>query len=265
MSLAEKLERLKSTIAGCKSAVIAFSGGVDSSLACAVAHEVLGERAVAVTAVSPTYPPGEIDVAKEVANRIGIRHLIIETDELDDPKFVSNPIDRCYFCKGELLGKLDEIRKKLGFKKILDGTNHDDLSDFRPGSRALEEFGVMSPLALAGIGKEEVRQLAADYGLPNSDKPANPCLASRIPFGSRITPERLKRIAKAEGFLHSLGFRVVRVRDHGDLARVEVAKSELEKAFKLKDEVVKNLKQLGYTFVTLDLEGYRSGSLNPQS
>jgi len=264
MSLDEKLENIKSIISGCGSAVIAFSGGVDSSLVCAVAREVLGDRAVAVTAVSPTYPPGEINVAKEVAKRIDIRHLIIETGELDDPKFVSNPVDRCYLCKGELLGKLDRIRKKLGFKKILDGTNHDDLSDFRPGFRALKEFGVVSPLALASIGKEEVRQLALKYGLPNSDKPANPCLASRIPFGSKITPERLKRIAKAEEFLCSLGFMVVRVRDHGDLARVEVAKSELEKALKLGEEIVENLKRLGYTFVTLDLEGYRSGSLNPQ-
>jgi uncharacterized protein len=191
--------------------------------------------------------------------------MTIETGELDDPKFVSNPIDRCYLCKGELLGKLDRIRKKLGFKEIIDGTNHDDLSDFRPGFRALKEFGVVSPLALASIGKEEVRQLAVKYGLPNSDKPANPCLASRIPFGSKITKERLKRIAKAEEFLCSLGFKVVRVRDHGDLARVEVAKSELEKALKLGDEIVENLKRLGYTFVMLDLEGYRSGSLNPKN
>jgi len=264
MSLAKKLKHLKSIIARCESAVIAFSGGVDSSLVCAVAHEVLGERVIAVTAVSHTYPPGEIDVAKEVAKRIGIKHMIIETGELDDPKFIANPIDRCYLCKGELLGKLDDVRKKFGFKKILDGTNHDDLSDFRPGFRALEEFGVMSPLALAGIGKEEVRQLAAGYGLPNFDKPANPCLASRIPFGCTITQESLDRIAKAEGFMHSLGFRVVRVRDHGDLARIEVAKSELEKAFMLKNEMEKNLKRLGYTFVTLDLEGYRSGSLNPK-
>ena len=264
MSLDEKLERLKSIISGCESAVIAFSGGVDSSLVCAVAREVLGDRAVAVTAVSPTYPPGEIEMAKEVAKRVDIKHLIIETNELDDPKFVSNPVDRCYFCKSELLGKLDEIRKKLGFKKILDGTNYDDLSDFRPGSRALGEFEVVTPLALAGLGKEEVRQLAADYGLPNADKPANPCLASRIPFGSMITSEKLKRIAGAESFLRSLGFKVVRVRDHGDLARVEVGKFELERAFNLGGEIVENLKRLGYRFVTIDLEGYRSGSLNPQ-
>jgi uncharacterized protein len=264
MSLAKKMEQLKSIIARCESAVIAFSGGVDSSLVCAVAHEVLSERVVAVTAVSHTYPPGEIDVAKEVAKRIGIKHMIIETGELDDPKFIANPIDRCYSCKGELLGKLDDVRKKFGFKNILDGTNHDDLSDFRPGFRALEKFGVMSPLALAGIGKEEVRQLAEEYGLPNFDKPANPCLASRIPFGCQITKESLERIAKAESFMHSLGFRIVRVRDHGDLARIEVAKSELEKAFMLKNDVEKNLKRLGYRFVTLDIEGYRSGSLNPK-
>jgi uncharacterized protein len=264
MSLDKKMEQLKSIIARCESAVIAFSGGVDSSLVCAVAHEVLGERVIAATAVSHTYPPGEIDVAKEIAKRIGIKHMIIKTCELDDPKFIANTIDRCYLCKGELLGKLDDMRKKFGFKNILDGTNHDDLSDFRPGSRALEEFGVTSPLALAGIGKEEVRQLAAEYGLPNFDTPANPCLASRIPFGCTITAESLERIAKAETFMHSLGFRVVRVRDHGDLASVEVAKSELEKAFLLMNEVEKKMKRLGYTFVTLDLEGYRSGSLNPK-
>ncbi len=265
MSLDEKIQRLKSAVKDCESAVVAFSGGVDSSLLCAVAREVLGDRAVAVTAVSPTYPPGEIDVAKEVAKKIGIEHLIITTNELDDPKFVSNPVERCYFCKSELLKKLDEVREELGFKKILDGTNYDDLSDFRPGRRAIEEFGVVSPLALAGLSKEEVRHLAADYGLPNSDKPANPCLASRIPFGSRITPERLERISKAEGFMRSLGFRVVRVRDHGDLAMVEVAKSEVGKALKLKNRIVENLKRLGYAFVTIDLEGYRSGSLNPQA
>lgn len=264
MSMAKKTELLKSIIAGCESAVVAFSGGVDSSLVCAVAHEVLGERVIAVTAVSHTYPPDEIDVAKEVANRIGIKHTIIHTDELDDPKFVANPIDRCYLCKGELLGKLEEIRQKFGFKNILDGTNHDDLSDFRPGFRALEEFGVISPLALSGIGKEEVRQLAAKYDLPNFDKPANPCLASRIPFGCPITQESLERIAKAEKFVKSLGFRIVRVRDHGDLASIEVEKSELKKAFKLKNDMEKNLKGLGYRFVTLDLEGYRSGSLNPK-
>ena len=264
MSLVKKMERIKSIIAECESAVIALSGGVDSSLVCAVAHEVLSERVVAVTAVSHTYPPGEIDVAKEVAKRIGIKHMMIETGELDDPKFVANPINRCYLCKVELLGKLDDVRKKFGFKKILDGTNHDDLLDFRPGFRALEEYGVIKPLALAGIGKEEVRQLASEYGLPNFDKPANPCLASRIPFGCTITQESLERIAKAEGFMHSLGFEVVRVRDHGDLARIEVAKSELEKAFLVMNEVEKNLKRLGYRFVTLDLEGYRSGSLNPK-
>lgn len=264
MSPPKKMEQLKSIIAGCKSAVVAFSGGVDSSLVCAVAHKVLGERAIAVTAVSSTYPPGEIDVAKEVANRIGIKHMIIQTDELDDPRFIANPIDRCYLCKDELLGKLDDIRKKFRLKNILDGTNHDDLSDFRPGFRALEEFGVISPLALAGIDKNEVRKLAAKYDLTNFDKPANPCLASRIPFGCAITSESLERIAKAEKFIQSLGFRIVRVRDHGDLASIEVAKSELEKAIRLKNDMEKNLKRFGYRFVELDPEGYRSGSLNPK-
>jgi uncharacterized protein len=264
MSLAEKLQELKSIIAGCGSAVIAFSGGVDSSLVCAIAHEVLGDRALAITAVSPTYPPGEIDVARKVAEQIGIEHIVISTNELDDSNFTSNPFERCYFCKSELLRKLNEIREEYGYRNILDGSNKDDLSDFRPGLRAAKEFGVISPLALAGLSKEEVRRLAAGYDLPNADKPSTPCLASRIPFGSEITPERLKRIAKAEGFLHSLDFRVVRVRDHGDLARVEVGRDELRKAFELRGEIAENLKQLGYAFVTLDLEGYRSGSFNPR-
>jgi uncharacterized protein len=258
------MEQLKFIIAGCESAVIPFSGGVDSSLVCAAAHEVLGQLVIAVTAVSHTYPPGEIDVAKEVANKIGIKHMIIQTDEIHDSRFTANPIDRCYICKGELLKKLDGVRKKFGFKNILDGTNYDDLSDFRPGFRALEEFGVMSPLALAGINKTEVRKLAEEYDLPNFDKPANPCLASRIPFGCRITREKLERIAKAEKFVQSLDFEVVRVRDHGDLASIEVAKSDLEKAFGLQDEMEKKLKMLGYKFVTIDPDGYRSGSLNPK-
>ncbi|MDI6819752.1 MAG: ATP-dependent sacrificial sulfur transferase LarE [Candidatus Hodarchaeaceae archaeon] len=261
MSIQEKLERLKSIIEGCESAVIAFSGGVDSALVCAVAHEVLGERAVAVTAVSPTYPPGEIEVAREVAERVGIDHVIISTDELNDPNFVANPLERCYFCKGELLRKLDEVREKLGFKKVLDGTNYDDLSDFRPGIRAVEEFKAISPLALAGLTKQEVRALALEYNLPNADKPANPCLASRIPFGCTIVPEKLERIAKGEGLLRSLGFEIVRVRDHGDLASVEVGRDELTRALELRDAIIQGLKRLGYTHVALDLEGYRTGSL----
>jgi len=258
----EKLSRMKSVISECGGAVIAFSGGVDSSLVCAVAQEVLGDNVVAVTAISPTYPPGEIEVAKKVAKRIGIKHKIITTNELEDKNFTKNPAERCYYCKSELLRKLDGVRKKLRFEKILDGTNRDDFSDFRPGLRAVEKFNVLSPLALAGMTKEDVRELAVKLGLPNADKPANPCLASRIPFGQKITRRKLQRIAKGEEFMRSLGFRVVRVRDHGDFARVEVGKDELKKAKKLERKIVAALKKLGYARAEIDPRGYRLGGSN---
>ena len=258
----EKLSRMKSVIGGCGSAVIAFSGGVDSSVVCAVAREVLGDNVVAVTAVSPTYPPREIEVAKKVAERIGIRHIIITTNEFKDENFTKNPAERCYYCKSELLRKLDGVRKKLRFEKIFDGTNSDDFLDFRPGLRAVKEFDVLSPLALAGMTKKDVRELAVRLGLPNADKPANPCLASRIPFGQKITRRKLQRIARSEEFLHSLGFRVVRVRDHGDLAKVEVGKDELKKTIKLEDKICAALKKLGYARVEIDPRGYRMGGSN---
>jgi uncharacterized protein len=258
----EKLSRMKSVISECGSAVIAFSGGVDSSLVCAIAREVLGDNVVAVTAISPTYPPKEIETAKKVAKRIGIKHMIITTNELEDKNFTKNPAERCYYCKSELLRKLDGVRKKLKFAKIFDGTNRDDFSDFRPGLRAVEEFEVLSPLALAGMKKEDVRELAVRLGLPNADKPANPCLASRIPFDQKITRRKLQRIAKGEEFMRSLGFRVVRVRDHGDLARVEVGRDELKKAKKLEDKICAALKKLGYARVELDPRGYRTGGAN---
>jgi len=258
----EKLSHMKSVIGECGSAVIAFSGGVDSSVVCAVAHEVLGNNVVAVTAVSPTYPPGEIEVAKKVAERIGIKHIIITTNELRDKNFTKNPAERCYYCKSELLRKLDGVRKKSRFEKIFDGTNSDDFFDFRPGLRAVKEFSVLSPLALAGMTKEDVRKLALRLGLPNADKPANPCLASRIPFGQKIMRRKLQRIAKGEEFLQFLGFRVVRVRDYGDLAKVEVEKDELKKARKLEGKICAALKKLGYARVEIDPRGYRMGGAN---
>ena len=258
----EKLSRMKSVIGGCGSAVIAFSGGVDSSVVCAVAHEVLGNNVVAVTAVSPTYPPREIEVAKKVAEQIGIKHKIIITNELDDENFAKNPAERCYYCKSELLRKLDAVRKKLKFEKIFDGTNLDDFLDTRPGLRAVKEFSVSSPLALAGMTKEDVRRLALRLGLPNADKPANPCLASRIPFGQKITRRKLQRIAKGEEFLRFLKFHIVRVRDYGDFARVEVGKDELKRARKLEGKIRAALKKFGYACVELDSHGYHVGGAN---
>jgi len=265
MLLDEKLQRLKSIIRGYESAVIAFSGGVDSSLVCAVAHEVLGGQVIAVTAISETYPPGEIEWAKKAAEHIGIKHITVFTNELEDPNFAANPPERCYYCKGELLQKLDGIRREIGFKKIFDGTNFDDFSDYRPGIHALRESGAVSPLAEAGLTKEEVRELAINYGLPNADKPANPCLASRVPFRQEISIQKLERIARGEEFIRSLGFRVVRVRDQGELARVEVGKDELPRARELEQEIVGTLKGLGYTSAILDPRGYRMGGANELS
>jgi len=260
--IGEKLSRVKSVIGDCGSAVVAFSGGVDSSVVCAVAREVLGDNVVAVTAVSPTYPPGEIEVARKVAEQIGIKHIVITTNELKDKNFTKNPAERCYYCKSELLRKLDGMRKKQRFEKIFDGTNLDDFLDIRPGLRAVKEFEVLSPLALAGMTKEDVRELAVRLDLPNADKPANPCLASRIPFGQKITRRKLRRIANGEEFLRSLKFRVVRVRDYGNLARVEVGRDELPRARRLKEKIVVALKKIGYTRVELDPRGYRMGGAN---
>ncbi len=257
-----KLQKLKSRIRARGSAVIAFSGGVDSSLLSAVSYEILGNRTVSVTAASKTYPPGELALAKAIAKKIGIRHIVIMTDELRNPEFYRNPSDRCYHCKRELLQRLEGIRKRLGFNHVFDGTNLDDRSDSRPGLRALSEFGVISPLAEAGLRKAEIRKLAARYGLPNADKPANPCLASRIPFGQEITRKKLKRVASAETFIRSLGFSIVRVRDLGNTARVEIGKNELRRAERLEHKIVAGLKRRGYKAVEIDSKGYRSGGAN---
>ena len=262
MLLDSKLQNLKSIVKASESAVIAFSGGVDSSLVCAVSHEVLGSRVVAVTAVSQTYPPGELETARSIAKKIGIKLIVIRTDELKNPNFVKNPSERCYYCKRELLQRLEEIREKLEFKHIFDGTNRDDRSDIRPGLRAVKEFGVISPLADAELTKADVRKLASRFGLPNAEKPANPCLASRIPFGQGITREKLKRISQGEMFIRSLGLSVVRVRDHGTVARVEVGKDELAHAKELEGRIKSALIKLGYGRVEIDKRGYQSGGAN---
>jgi len=250
---------------GKEGVIVAFSGGVDSSTLAYVCHEILGDKAVAITAVSPTYPPGEVEDAKRIAKEIGIRHMLIETNELSNENFAKNPENRCYYCKGELLDSLQKVADKLGFRAIFEGTNLSDLSGHRPGFRAvLERENVYSPWVENGFTKDEIRALAKRLGLPIHDKPPLACLASRIPFGERITAERLNRIGKAEEIIKRIcGVRQLRVRDHNGLARIEVGKDEMELLFdnRIINQITTELKRLGFKYVTLDLEGYRAGSM----
>jgi uncharacterized protein len=265
--LDEKYEKLRRFIKekGRDGVVIALSGGVDSSTLAAVCHHVLGERAVAVTAKSPTYPPEEMDEAKRITKEMGIKHFIVETDELSNEDFVRNPENRCYFCKKELLECLQDFAQKVGFKAVFEGTNLSDLGGHRPGFKAVQEMkNVFSPWAETGFTKEEIRALARKFGLAIHDKPALACLASRIPFGEQITEERLKRVGEAERIVRKIsGVRQLRVRDHNGLARIEVGKDERVLLFKVGiiDKIAEELKRLGFKFVTLDLEGYRTGSM----
>lgn len=264
-ALMKKFESLKSYIKELGSLAIAYSGGVDSTFLVKVAHDVLGDKAIAVTATSSTYPKRELDEAINYIKQIGARHIIIQSEELEIEGFHKNPIDRCYYCKKELFGKIQNIAKEMGIKYIADGANYDDLSDFRPGMKAASELNVISPLKLAKLTKQEIRILSKYLGLPTWQKPAYACLSSRIPYGEEITKEKLSMIEKAEDYLIQLGFCQVRVRYHADkLARIEIGKDEFDR-FLNKDiiENVKNkFKNLGFTYVSLDLEGYRMGSMN---
>ncbi len=257
--MTDKMDRLKSILRDMESALVAFSGGVDSTLLADVTYEVLGDSALAVTAVSATMPDSERAVAREMAERIGIRHLIIESDELNDPQFLANDEKRCYYCKKRRFSALLDIAAKEGLNYVIDGSNRDDLGDFRPGKAASDEIGVRSPLSEAGMTKDDIRSMARDRGITNWDKPAYACLATRIPYGTPIVPELLDRIAEAEAQLTGLGLRKVRVRYHGDVARIEVGPGEIGVLmnYEKRRAAVEALKQLGYRYVTLDLEGYR--------
>ena len=261
-----KLERLKEILVSLDRVLIAYSGGVDSTLLLKVSKDALGDKVLAVTAKSATYPSEEIEKAREIAGKLEVKHVIIETQELSDPKFFKNPLDRCYHCKQELFSKLTTLAKKNNLKYVLDGSNYDDLCDFRPGMKAAQEFGVRSPLQDAHLSKQDIRKLAQEYGLAVWNKPSLACLASRIPYEERITPDKLKRINQAEQFLRKEGFSQVRVRHHQQIARIEVYEEEIPKLLnkELGDKIISKFKQLGYTYVTVDLEGYRTGSMNPE-
>jgi uncharacterized protein len=262
--LAKKLESLRALLRSLESALIAFSGGADSTFLAKVAHDELGERAVAVTARSETYPVREADEAAALAKRISIRHLAIQTEELSLEGFRNNPPDRCYHCKRELFGKLRALAHEMGLRHVLDGANADDAGDFRPGARAAAELNVRSPLQEAGFTKEEVRLASRALGLPTWNKPSYACLSSRFPYGETITPENVRRVDQAEALLRGLGFRQVRVRHHGDTARIEVPPEGIALLAReeVRARVVARFKELGYTYVTLDLQGYRTGSMN---
>ncbi len=264
MTVTEKLEELKALFAQMQQALIAYSGGVDSTLVAKIAYDVLGDRALAVTAVSPSLLPEELEDAKIQAATIGIRHQIVETQEMENPNYTSNPVNRCYFCKSELHDTLKPLGSSLGYPYVIDGVNADDLHDYRPGIQAAKERGARSPLAEVGVTKAEVRQLSQQLGLPWWDKPAQPCLSSRFPYGEEITVSKLQRVGRAEIYLRKLGWQNLRVRSAGDTARIELPPEKI-KDFVLNTNlptIVAAFQDFGFIYVTLDLEGYRSGKLN---
>ncbi|GHV70610.1 adenine nucleotide alpha hydrolase [Spirochaetia bacterium] len=259
----EKYQKLLRVIAERGSAAVAFSGGVDSSFLCHAAKESLGDKAIAVTIVSPMLPKSEIDCAQAVARQVGIAHILVEEREIEE-EVAANPKERCYFCKKLEFGAIIEAAKERGIDTVLDGSNMDDLGDYRPGLKALDELRIMSPLREAGLNKAEIRTLSKHFGLPTWDKPAFACLASRIPYGERIDREKLSRVEKAEDFLRTLGFRQFRVRSHENTARIEVAPEERKLFFNEKtlDTISRTLKSYGFMYVAFELEGYIMGSLN---
>ena len=264
MLLQEKFQILKDNMKKRGSAAIAFSGGVDSTFLVKVAHEVLGDKMIAVTATSSTYPERELKEAIKYAKDMGVKHLIISSEELDIEGFASNPTNRCYYCKKELFTKINEIAKENGVEYVFDGSNIDDDGDYRPGMQAARELEVISPLKEAKLTKDDIRVLSKELGLPTWNKPAFACLSSRFPYGNEITAPKLKMVDEAEQFLLDMGIRQVRVRHHGEIARIEVAPEERTRFFDIEvmNRIGERFKQIGFTYVTLDMLGYRTGSMN---
>ncbi len=260
----QKLEQLKNLLQDMEQALIAYSGGVDSTLVAKIAYDILGDRALAITAVSPSLLPEELIEAQTQAAKIGIKHELVETKEMDNPDYTSNPVNRCYFCKSELHDTLKPLALKRGYPYVIDGINADDLTDYRPGIQAAKERGARSPLAEVGVSKAEVRAISYSLGLPWWNKPAQPCLSSRFPYGEAITVTKLQRVGRAEIYLRQLGYENLRVRSQADTAKIELPAQDISQFVQQVDlpKLVKTFQDLGFVYVTLDLEGYRSGKLN---
>ncbi len=264
MNLEQKLNKLETIIKDLDSVVVAFSGGVDSTFLLKVAHKVLGDNVIAVTAQSSTYPERELNEAISYAREFDVKHILIESEELDIEGFSKNPTNRCYYCKHELFSKLKGVAKEHNIKYVLDGSNYDDMGDFRPGMHAAKDLGVISPLKEAELTKQDIRDLSKKMNVPTWNKPAFACLSSRFPYGHEITEDKLKMVELAEQYLLDNGFKQLRVRHHGEIARIEVAPEEREKFFStnILNDIGNKLKKIGFAYVTLDLLGYRTGSMN---
>jgi len=264
MDLEQKFDKLKNILKELGSAAIAYSGGVDSTFLLKVSKDVLSDNVIAITAKSSTYPEREFNEARKFVKQFGAKHIVIVSEELEIEGFAKNPVNRCYFCKKELFTKVWEVAKENGIKHVLDGSNFDDIGDFRPGMKAAKELSVVSPLKAAELTKKDIRELSKILGIPTWNKPSFACLSSRFPYGNEITVEKLNMVEKAEQLLMDMGFRQLRVRHHGDIARIEVASEERENFFdaNIMDNVGKKLQELGFKYVTLDMLGYRTGSMN---